>query len=88
MNGKQVFACTLCYSTYPTVDEANNCALNSCNVVETKYECEECQDYWPTLEEANWCCSEADTLGARAQYDNSIFGDIEEPDEDENADIF
>lgn len=76
MNSTPTYACLICYTTYPTRDEAVDCSINACESIGLKYECADCENLWDTEAEANWCCSEEDTLEARAQYDNTIFGDI------------
>lgn len=79
MNSKLVYACTICYTTYPTRDEAVECIINKCNGVESQYQCEECESFWPTSKDADFCCSEGDTLEYREQFEDGIAGvdDIE-----------
>lgn len=77
-----------CYSTYDTKQEAINCAVDECKMVEFKFQCSECEDLWSTETEANWCCSPEDTLEARASYDGARFeNDFEMPalEDDEDA---
>ncbi len=79
MDSKKVYACTLCYETYDTHEEAVECAIEECYAVEMQYECAECETYWKTEKEANFCCSEEDTIDRRAQFDEALpeIDDIE-----------
>lgn len=90
MNSEQVFACMSCYTTYASKEEAVSCAIDSCNMVESKFKCAECESLWDTFELSEWCCSPEDTLEVRAQFDGAIFdSDYEEsPLEDDEDGIF
>lgn len=74
MNSEAIYACTMCYTTYDKREDAVECAINKCNVVETKYQCSECETLWESKEGGDFCCSDEDTLEYREQFDDAITG--------------
>ena len=72
MNSRLVYACTICFTAYDTMDAAINCAINECKVVDSQYMCSECDTYFREQYDADFCCSDEDTIERRAQFDEAM----------------